>query len=242
MKREQIVYIIIGIVVLCVMTIGVTYAYFTSSVESDSNSVSTGSTAYSISLQIIPIYDGYSFIPMDDDYILKALKNEANPCHDKYDRGVCSLYKLHIYDYSSDLRYISGYMDIISDNMENLSYVVLEPVLDSEYVEDRCLKLEGGSYCISVDATHMGSVSDDGHLSLGDGYDVLGKNNTDLLLAIWLTNLDYSQNDVDIGSFHASVTINAGNGGEIKGSIASMIKVDLDSYLNMDEGVDNNGE
>ena len=43
---------------------------------------------------------------------------------------------------------------------------------------------------------------------------------------MWLTNLNESQNEFDIGSYQATVTIQAGNGGEVKGTIASAVKLD----------------
>ena len=62
-------------------------------------------------------------------------------------------------------------------------------------------------------------------LSLGDAYSVVGTTDAKFILLVWLSNLKQSQNDIDIGTFEAIITMQAGNGGEIKGSIASAIEV-----------------
>ena len=49
---------------------------------------------------------------------------------------------------------------------------------------------------------------------------------TEFTVSIKVSNLDVGQNDIDVGSFNATVTIQAGSGGEIKGSIASSIKIE----------------
>lgn len=219
MKKEfKLLYGVFAIMILSITTIGATYAYWTASTSSLNNAVNTSSTIYSISMDITPLYHDFSIIPMDDMDALKALKNQ---CKDKFDRGACSAYSIYVYDYNTDLNYISGVMDITTNNMENLSYMMLR--LSDTYSEDRCVTIEEENYCIVQEATSMGEGVG---LSLGDAYDVTGMTSTKFILLIWLTNLDTSQNDIDIGNFDAVITMQAGNGGEIKGSISSAIKIE----------------
>lgn len=219
MKKEfKLLYGVFAIMILSITTIGATYAYWTASTSSLNNAVNTSSTIYSISMDITPLYHDFSIIPMDDMDALKALKNQ---CKDKFDRGACSAYSIYVYDYNTDLNYISGVMDVTTNNMENLSYMMLR--LSDTYSEDRCVTIEEENYCIVQEATSMGEGVG---LSLGDAYDVTGMTSTKFILLIWLTNLDTSQNDIDIGNFDAVITMQAGNGGEIKGSISSAIKIE----------------
>lgn len=221
MKKEfKLLYGVLAVIVLAISTIGATYAYWTASTKSANNEVETGSTIYSISMQINPLYHDFSVIPMDDENALKALKNK---CKDKYDRGACSAYTIYVYDYNADLDYISGYMDVTTNNMQNLSYMMLR--LSDTFDEDNCVTIEESqeNYCIVKEATAIG---DGVGLSLGDSYDVTGITSTKFILLMWLSNFDYSQNDIDVGSFDAIITMQAGNGGEIKGSIASAIQID----------------
>ena len=210
-------YYVIACFAIAITTIGATYAYYAGTTQSSNNSVKTGSTTYRVSLDITSVYSDFSIIPMNDSDALKAIKNE---CKDKYDRGACSAYTLRVYDFDETLQYISGKMDIVTDNMENLSYMVLEE--KAEYDEDSCVTIANINYCTSVEATHMGEGT---NLSLGSSYDVEGLSEKNLLLVIWLTNLNQNQNLTDIGNFNAIVTVSAGDGGEIKGTISSAIQI-----------------
>ena len=202
---------------IAITTIGATYAYFTGSTQSTSNSVRTGSTIFSISLDITAKYSDFSIIPMNDEDVYKALKNE---CKDKYDRGACSAYILRVYGYDESLEYISGKMDITTNNMENLSYMVLEET--DEYDENSCVRIDEEIYCTSVNTTPMGLGT---NLPLGSSYNVEGLSEKKLLLVIWLTNLNENQNLTDIGNYNATVTVSAGDGGEIKGTIAGAVQI-----------------
>ena len=229
MKKEfRILYGILMIMVLAITTVGATYAYWTASTSSNNSELQTESTIYSISMDITPLYHGFSIIPMNDSDALKGIKNK---CKDKYDRGACSAYTINVYGYNENLGFISGFMDVTTNNMQNLSYMMLRQ--SDTYQEDSCIEIETTgeneediiteNYCVVKEATSMGEGAG---LSLGDSYDVTGISSTKFILLIWLSNFQYSQNDIDIGSFEAIVTMQAGNGGQIKGSIASVIQVD----------------
>ena len=220
MKNFKIYYLVFGCFLFLIMSIGATYAYLVASVESTNSVVGTGSNSYRISMQIIPVpnYTGFSFIPMNDSDVLKAIRNE---CKDKYSRGACSAYRIRVFDYHDDLGYISGSMNFITDGIKNLSYMVLEE--SSVFEEDSCVHVDSKDYCVSHEVTSIGEGS---NLSLGDHYDVSQVDEKNLLLVIWLSNLNENQNSTDMGSYAADVTIFAGSGGQIKGSIAGAIQVD----------------
>lgn len=221
-------YGVLIIFVLAIATVGSTYAFWAATANSASNAVQTESTIFSISMQLNPLYHGFSVIPMNDENALKAL---ANKCKDKYDRGACSAYTIYVYDWNENLDFISGLMDVSVTNMQNLSYMMLRR--SDTYEEGKCAKVEVGTienaniitenYCIVKEATPVGEGVG---LSLGDAYDVVGMTDTKFILLMWLSNLDYSQNDIDLGSFNATITMQAGNGGQIKGSISSAVKIE----------------
>lgn len=220
-KGAKIIYLIIIILTTIVAITGATFAYWTASTNSAQNAVKTHSTIYSISMDITPIYQGFSLIPMNDEYALKGLKNQ---CKDKYDRGACLAYNIRVYGYNEDLKFISGMMDINTIGMQNISYMMYR--ISDEYIEDSCVTVNEKNYCIAKEPAHMNEGIG---LSLGDKYDVSGMEETEFILLIWLTNLKESQNDTDIGEFNAIVTMQAGNGGQISGSISSVLKPDTGS-------------
>ena len=214
-------YLIFVIFIIVISTIGSTYAYLTSTARSGEDAT-TASTGYNISMRITPIYNGFSMIPMDDSDVMKALKNS---CKDKYNRGVCHAYNINVYDYDLGVSAISGSMIVNLDNINNLSYMMFEE--SDNYNEDNCINIDNKNYCLSQDAN---KIIADTSLSLGNNYEVIGKDNKNILLVIWLSNLDESQNEFDIGSYNATVTMSlGGNGGEVMGSINGMVNNKLQS-------------
>lgn len=214
------IYILILIATLIICTIGSTYAYWTATASSEKEAVQASSSIYSISMEIIPLYHDFSFIPMDDEDILKGLSNE---CRDQHGRGACSAYKIHVYGYNPDLNFISGMMDVTTNNIENLSYAMFEE--QNEYDETNCVKIEEDTeekiYCQALPAT---PVLDGLNLTLGDRYEVANSTEKNLILLIWLTNIEESQNEKNIGTFNSIVTFSMGSGGEIKGSISAVLE------------------
>ena len=225
----QRVYLIIFIVCVFVLGVGTTYAYWTATTNSADNAVNTQSTIFSINMELLPLYNDFSFIPMNNEDAVKAL---SRGCKDKYDRGACAAYTMRVFDFDESLKFISGYMDITTNNMTNLSYMMFRE--SDSYDEDSCVNINEKNYCVVKEATHMG---DGVGLSLGDEYDVYGMDSTNFILLIWLTNLKESQNVSDIGSFNAVVTMQAGNGGKIQGVISSAVKVEDENNNN----TENNG-
>ena len=218
MRKFKAIYALLAIFTFCLMSTGVTYAYFAANVRSESNSIQTESITYSINLDVRPIegYTGFSLIPMNNQDAMKALRNE---CKDKYNRGACQAYTIRVYGYSERLDHISGYLEFNTNNMENLSYMVLEE--DNESEDENCLTINEKRYCLSKEAT---SIKEE-YLSLGNSYEVTGLAEKNLALVIWITNLNENQNDTDIGEFETTVTISAGDGGEIKGTIANALLI-----------------
>lgn len=225
-NKIKLIYLIVILLTIVISITGATYAYWTATTNSTANAVKTNSTIYSISMQISPLYTNHTLIPMNDENALKGLKNN---CIDKYGRGACLAYKIRVYDYNEDLNFISGTMDINTKNMENLSYMMYR--INDEYNENNCVIIDEKNYCIVKDIGHMG---DGVGLSLGDKYDVLGMPETEFIILIWLTNKNFNQNDIDIGEFNAIITMQAGNGGEVKGSISSAIIFDENEEGNAD--------
>lgn len=212
-KNFKYTYILILISVVIISSIGATYAYFATSSGSKKADITTSSEGYNISMKITPVYDGFSTIPLDDENVIKAINNK---CKDKYNRGACSVYSIKIDGYDENLDFISGIMNTTTNNIENLSYMVLEEKDNTQ--EQNCVVINDKSYCISKEATRIIVNTD---LSLGDKYDVTGTTEKNFLLVIWLSNIEMNQNENDIGTFQASITFSMGNGGQIKGTIVA---------------------
>jgi hypothetical protein len=219
-KKFKYIYALIFIFILTISSIGATYAYFAASTGSSEKVINTSSESYDISMNITPVYEGFTTIPMDNEDALTAVKNK---CKDKYDRGACFAYNINVNGYDDNLGYISGIMNVSTNNIENLSYMVMEEYGDYNETGDdvdNCAVIEEKSYCISKEATNVVLNTD---ISLGEKYNIIGTTEKNLLLVIWLSNLEESQNENDVGDFNATVTFSMGNGGEIKGNILASV-------------------
>lgn len=213
--NKKIFYVLFAIIFLVLCISGSTYAYWAASTKSTTNSIETQSTKYNISMNLNPLYISDHLIPMDDNDVFKALLNK---CKDNKDRGACYAYNIILSDYDASFGSITGTMDIKKNNIENISYMVLQ--LSDNNNEQECLEIEEENYCISQNIT---DTSKETNLPLGNEYLIDNNQQLKLILVIWLTNLNESQNNYDIGDFNATITFNLGNGGEIKGTISSAI-------------------
>ena len=120
-------------------------------------------------------------------------------------------------------RSISGTINTTLNNIQNLSYMVLEKVSYNIEGNSNCVVVNEDNYCISKTAELIVNNTD---MELGDSsYDVSLLDSKDLLLAIWLTNLDASQNEFDIGSYSSVVSVYIGDDiAHISGSISGTLK------------------
>ena len=211
--------VVLLVVILVVCIIGATYAYFLSTTIGSSD-INASSVNYSVNMNITPIYNDFSLIPMDDSDVFKAIGNQ---CKDKEDRGACNLYGISVSGYDESVEAISGTINTSLNNIQNLSYMVLEKVSYNIEGNSNCLVFNENNYCISKEATLVVTDTD---MSLGDSsYDVSLLDSKDLLLAIWLTNIDSSQNSFDIGTYSSIVTIYLGDDiAHISGSISGTLK------------------
>ena len=220
MKKNIFIFLII-IITLFLSVIASTYAYLTSSVASTNNTIHASSISYGLDMNITPLYNDFRIIPTDDEDISKAILNE---CKDKYDRGSCNAYKINISGYDDKQQTISGVLTATLNNIENLSFIMLEKrEIDTD---GECIDINEEKYCKTTNPT---LITENEELSLGNNYDITNTTEKDFLLVIWLKNLEESQNEFDLGDYNMSITFSVGNGGKISGNIAASINAELQS-------------
>lgn len=196
MKRDKFV-IVMSVVLLIVMLIGTTFAYFAATVRGN-NSVNVTSARASFNVGVTPLYTGKSIVPMDDDDVMTGYENE---CIDQYGYGACYAYTIHVENTGDKFEYVGSITFDVTD-IENLKYILLDDD-EEKYVDDTAI--ESGT-----------------PQSLGDSFMLDSGDSRDFVLVIWLTNLDDDQNDYDGGgSFNASVTYTSTYGSKITASISN---------------------
>lgn len=222
MKKSKIIYTILICINIVILTIGSTYAYFATTATTDKNSINTSSTNLSLNLEVTPVYpnpnDGVkTLIPMKDSLSEIAYTGGDNktPCIDKNNAAVCYIYEIKIYDYNSNLDYVTGMINLETENIANLSYRLFDK------------KENGNSLEIDKDESdnsiYYKKIIPNEDMSLGTSFSVKDKEELKLYLMIWLSDNGESQNKTDIGTFTGNVTFFAGSGGKITGKISSAI-------------------
>lgn len=219
MKKAKVFYTIIIILTFIVLSIGSTYAYFTATIATEDDFMETGSAQYSLKLSVMPKYPDPELGP----YTLIPMKNELSelgyvgynevPCIDKNNAVVCYAYEIIVSEYSQELEYLSGSINIKTSNIANLSY----RLYDENDIPLAIGEDEDG------DLIYYDTIISEEEMTLGDSFYVKEQDQLVLTLMIWLSDTGEEQNETDIGTFNGNVTFYAGKGGQITGKISSII-------------------
>lgn len=135
MKQENkgsMFYIFIGCMILSVIIIGATFAYFMANAQ-DSNTVHGGTytTNFSLSITRVTTVDmAYGLIPMKN---IEAPHAAEQMCYDDYGNAGCQIYKITVTTENDDVFFVDGYlMTDTKDGVETrFSRVYPKEVIDS---------------------------------------------------------------------------------------------------------------
>ena len=189
--------LIVSILTLAIMTVGGTFAYFSSISKSSVNAVSVGSASYALNLTISALYNQKSIIPMDDSDAVKAFENG---CVDDYDWGACYAYNL-VFSCDEQEQDIVPSIKFIREDIPNLKYMILD-------ADDNYSVYKSASYAPS----NYENLSEDS-IILQPGVD------RTLTLVVWLSNLEDDQNDESGKSFTGMISVNSALGNKITGTL-----------------------
>lgn len=200
-KRTIIIIIVISIIILSIVG---TYAFFTSKVTSDENTLNASSAKFDISLNVISEYYYTKLIPMDDNL---AVTGYNNGCKDINDFQVCQAYKIILENSAGtgQNESLSGTINFNLNHVKNLSYMVLDE--------------NGNNYIGPV------SITSNSDLSLGNSVVLADGESRILHLIIWLSNISYRDQSSDDanGGFSASVTYRSVSGNDLSSMITGTL-------------------
>lgn len=177
--------------------IGSTFAYFTTSSQSNNGVIASGSARVGINLLVEPLYVEKGLIPLDDKDVEKAY---AQNCIDDFNFGACQAYTVSIENIGEALDY-EGTVNFTLNNIKNLNYLVLdendEIYMEKTEIESGTDQSLGASFNLPKDATKVFKI------------------------VIWVPNFNYDQNEYDgNGNFNAQVTFTSVGNYSISGSIS----------------------
>lgn len=177
-SKKNLYYGVLGILILLVMIIGSTFAYFSYRATSEKNTVNIKSDSGGVTVSVVQTSDSGYLFPLKDDDVMVAYKNR---CIDKFNNLACNSYSITMQNTGS-VSYLAGEIEFQkTNNLVNLYYMVLDSK-DNVVVP-------------------MTKVSDNESFTMGDKIR-LGSSSMDTYsLIIWLRNIDVNQNEEMAGSY-----------------------------------------
>ena len=103
------IYFLIGCLLLVMLIVGATYAYFTAKASNDNTVKGDAATvSFSLSIDKVTTVDmAYGLVPMKNNQAPKAANNK---CHDSNNNAGCQLYKITITADSDTVMFLDGYV------------------------------------------------------------------------------------------------------------------------------------
>ena len=106
---KKMIYSLVGCLLLVMLVVGATYAYFTAK-ASDDNTVKGDAATVSFGLsvdKVTTIDMAYGLVPMKNN---QAPKAAINKCHDDNNNAGCQLYKITVHSDSDTVMFLDGYV------------------------------------------------------------------------------------------------------------------------------------
>ncbi len=193
--------LITSILSTLILIIGSTFSYFSISARSEADALAVEAGKIKLGLGVSQRFTPKKLIPTNDDDIMIAYNSK---CTDIYNFGACLAFDLEVSNFA-DAQSIVGSINFTVENIENLSYMVLD---ESDGVILPKTKVISGENQTMGDSFTIASGTE------------MAPATKKLTLLVWLTNLDMPQEDYDAGgSFSAIVTYNSVDGNVLTGTI-----------------------
>jgi len=194
--------LIVSVLTLAFMTIGTTFAFFSSVIKNDEE-VDVSAANYKLGLKVSPLYNEKKIIPTNDEDIFVAFENR---CIDDQEYGACYAYNIEMHS-EGETQDILGKIRVPNEGFTNLKYMIL----------DANKKDEDGNYVVYKE---MDYVSQEYEM-IGDAITLESGQSKNYILVIWLSNLNEKQNEETGKTFSVEMSINSTMGTKITGTISA---------------------
>lgn len=126
-KRENILYMVIGVMTLMVATIGATFAYFTATASNNNvikGNMATISFDVSVTKKTTVDESKGGLIPMTNSMVEKAVTNASNNgiCVDDNGNAVCQIYKITVTNSGTASMFVDGYVTLTGGSGNSTDY------------------------------------------------------------------------------------------------------------------------
>ena len=127
---KKMVYFLVGCLLLVMLVVGATYAYFTAKASNDNTVKGDAATvSFGLSVDKVTTVDmAYGLVPMKNN---QAPKAAINKCHDDNNNAGCQLYKITITADSDTVMFLDGYVFMTPKDAK------LETRITNVYTDDK---------------------------------------------------------------------------------------------------------
>ena len=139
--KKKYIYLLVGCIVLIILIIDATFAYFSASASDDSTVYgNTEAVSFSLFVDRVSTVDMvFGLIPMLDDMAPFAA---SNGCLDDNNKPVCQIYKITVKANSSTVMFLDGYITMETKQDVDVSFTRVEVVDDDNDEEVSNLKFK----------------------------------------------------------------------------------------------------
>lgn len=192
-------FIVISVLTFIFMGIGTTFAYYTSVIMPEGNDLETKSQNIAMSLNVTALYNEKKIIPTNDEDIFTAFENH---CIDQHNFGACYAFSIEIVN-NGIPQDITGSFKLTNDKLTHLKYLFLDADNGNEVFQG-----------ITEAHDEFANVGTTIPLDTGES--------KHLILVIWLSNINSSQDDETGGLFNGEFTAVGSMGNRITGTISAV--------------------
>lgn len=207
--------LVLGIIVI--VSTGTSYAYFSSSINTDGDNITGEVINFDVRLTATTIYKASRIIPLDDAHIEEAIKKDTNKCIDSKGYEVCSLYRLKIIN-DGDPHILNGYISTLSSARPYITDNLKCQLFDSKYnpISDVTTLSKTVGENVYLKKTNNNVTN-----NLAIEINETTKKETTYYLAIWLHETNELQNDDYSKTFSGKIFFESMYGNEISADFSA---------------------
>ena len=179
MKKKVFSSVCIALIIIIIVALGTTLAFFSASVSNE-DVVRGEASTFDVELQLDTVYKASQLVPLSDSLVSNAISKSSDKCIDSQNYEVCTLYTLTLSN-SGKSQVVTGYVstDTTTYTTDNLKY----QIFDSNY------------NAITDTMTISRVTSEKAYFKKDDSLVNTSIDNTNIIyyLAIWLSETGTSQ-------------------------------------------------
>lgn len=103
--------------IMIIVSTGTTFAYFSANSSNGGETITGTTKNFDVEIEFDPIYTANQLIPIDDEYINRAISKETDKCIDSKGYEVCSLYSVTLIN-NGDPAILNGFLKTINSEYE----------------------------------------------------------------------------------------------------------------------------